>query len=230
MNNPYPMEQDIIDIITLTDAKRLSKMSEAKATSYMKTVYVGLRVDVDGCVANAVASEIGYNNTSAYKLMSRWKEMVEAGDPSVKALVAAYRKYIKGGRKPVIERPAKTISDEERVRRAFGFDFTDKDRANMRAAVRESIRFMEKYGKGVNPRMHGEYYSPGTSPDAEEAKKQWIHQEQATLYCGCSLDILNKAAQQEEIQRRLYKRSGSRNFYEFLVNDLDKFIVKNHLL
>lgn len=52
----------------------------------------------------------------------------------------------------------------------------------------------------------------------------------AALYCGCKEEVINIAGQNGIIERRVYRRNANRNYYEYKVDDLDRFIRDNHLL
>lgn len=113
----------------------------------------------------------------------------------------------------------------------LGFFITPEDEMRERAVIRSSILFFQTYGKGVQPRMHGEYYTPGTRRvEEKEDSKKWLPLDTAALYCGCKAEIISKAGQDGVIERRVYKRNANRNYYEYNVADLDKFIRDNHLL
>lgn len=128
--------------------------------------------------------------------------------------------------------PVSTSTGSKRKGRyVLGFFITPEDEMRERAAIRSSILFFQTYGKGAKPRMNGEYYTPGThQTKGNEDSKKWLPLDTAALYCGCKAEIISKAGQDGVIERRVYKRNANRNYYEYNVADLDKFIRDNHLL
>ena len=116
----------------------------------------------------------------------------------------------------------------EKVAKIHGFVFTPEEEAMARAAVREAVRFMQHFGKGVRPRLHGEYYSPGTAPRYQE-EEGWLRQETAALYCGIAATELDRAARRGSIDRRVYARRASRCYYEYRIADLDTYINRHGL-
>lgn len=127
--------------------------------------------------------------------------------------------------------PIATAPSKPRVKKVLGFIITPEDEMRERAAKRAAILFMQSYGKGRQPRIHGEYYTPGTNPnDRAGDESKWLPLDTAALYCGCKAEVINIAGQEGIIERRVYKRNSNRNYYEYKVADLDRFIRANHLI
>lgn len=254
------MEQVIIDIIDKKAAKQYNKLTPTKRKAYRAMLYAGAQITMNGCSVRDIAAEIGYSESGTSKLAQKWIELMRQGDVTVNLIIAAIQKLPKSKRfqhgkentphvkltptvvaeEPKDEAPqptpaqASTPTSTESKRKGkyvLGFFITPEDEMRERAAIRSSILFFQTYGKGVQPRMHGEYYTPGTRrvEDKEDSKK-WLPLDTAALYCGCKAEIISKAGQNGVIERRVYKRNANRNYYEYNVADLDKFIRDNHLL
>lgn len=247
------METTILNIINDKAKNQIARMSESKAKSYRAMLYAGVRVTLDDATLKQVAKEIGYSSISAIsKLIHKWNDKVTEGDVTIHRIVTAYNKQLnrkhRTPRKISLEtedvedaftqialqelerelhRPKK--EDKPKGRYCLGFWLTPEDEMRERAAKRDTILFMQKYGKGRQPRMHGEFYTPGTNETPQDSS-EWLPLETAALYCGCKADIIEKAGQNEEIARRVYKKNKSRNYYEYLVTDLDAFIKRNGLI
>lgn len=250
------MEQKIVDIIEDKAKAQLARMSETKAKSYKAMLYAGVRVTLDEVTLKQVAKEIGYSSISAIsKLVHRWNEKVTEGDVAIHRIVSAYNKLqkrkLRTPKKITLQtedvskeddvfaeielaeakRILSTPKDKPKGRWCLGFWITPEDEMRERAAKRASMLFFQKYGQGRQPRTHGEFYTPGSNPEDRQAdKSKWMPLETAAMYCGCNASVIEKAGQNEEISRRVYKRNKSRNYYEYLVSDLDVFIKKNGLL
>lgn len=251
------MEQKIINIINDKAKSQLGKLSKTKQTSYRAMVYAGVRVTLDEATLKDVAEELSYSIGGVAKLVNKWNVKVISGDVTIHRIVVAYNNLMnKKHRSPktitINDVDGKVIvSDDESDRKeiyqkgkqatnahkpkgkwVLGFFITPEEEMHERAAIRSAILFMQKYGKGREPRMNGEYYTPGDNPEEQKAIKEseWLPLETAARYCGCNESVIEKAAQNEDITRRIYKKSKSRNYYEYLVSDLDNFIVRNGLV
>lgn len=228
------MKEVTLAVIQAKSGKYLARVSETKSKTMRLTFYVGLRVSVDGCRVSAVADEIGYSHHGADRLLEKWRQMVEDGNVTAHLLASAYSK-IPEKKRPVAEKrePTPTETNAEstvvkpkprRVKKCLGFEITREDESRFRASIRSAILFMQDYGKGESVRTHGEYYAPGTNPETEGENGKWLAQDTAALYCGCSISRLTKAAQNGDVQRRVYKKRGKIYYYEYLITDLDKYI------
>lgn len=252
------MEQVITDIIDKKAAKQFNKLTPTKRKAYRAMLYAGAQITMNGYSVRDIAAEIGYLESGTSKLAQKWIELMRQGDVTVNLIIAAIQKLPKNKRfqhgkeiaphvkltptvvaeEPKDETPrpipAQTPAPTENKRKGkyvLGFFITPEDEMRERAAIRSSILFFQTYGKGAKPRMHGEYYTPGThqAKDSEDSKK-WLPLDTAALYCGCKAEIISKAGQNGVIERRVYKRNANRNYYEYNIADLDKFIRDNHLL
>ncbi len=118
------------------------------------------------------------------------------------------------------------VKSKRKVHRCLGFEFTEEEWERMRQAERDSILFMNKFGKGRPARVNGEYYTPGQNP----ADGQWLPTRMAALYVGCSIYDLHDFHKEGLVERRLLSKQGSRNYYEFKVSSLDGLteIIKNN--
>lgn len=107
----------------------------------------------------------------------------------------------------------------------LGFWISEEDERREREAIRSSILFMAKFGAGRPPRMNGEYFTPGCNPaESKLDNRQFLPLTSAAHYCGCPKNIIEEAARKGIIERRAYKHSDTRTFYEYLIDDLDRFI------
>lgn len=249
------MEQKIVNIIEDKAGKQLVRMSETKAKSYKAMLYAGVRVTLDEVTLKQVAKEIGYSSISAIsKLIHKWNDKVTEGDVVIHRIVAAYnkihnRKYkipkkialqpeetedakMEAMSEITLEKVEKELhintaeADKPKGRWCLGFWLSKEDDIRERVARRSAILFMQKYGKGRQPRMNGEYYSPGENPNKPSDCAEWLPLDTAAMYCGCKATLIEKAGQNEEIRRRVYKRNKSRNYYEYLISDLDQFMKR----
>lgn len=248
------MEQTIIDIIDKKAQRQYRRLTETRRKAYRAMLYAGAQITINGCSVREIAPEIEYSESGTSKLVQKWIQLMQDGDITVNLIIKAIHKLPKNKRfqhkytsipkeapltppskpvkvevpkpVPVIVRPAKP-----RVKNVLGFRITPEDEMRERAAIRSSILFFQKYGKGREPRLNGEYYTPGTNPDEivkDEGK--WLPLDTAALYCGCKEEVINAAGQNGIIERRVYRRKANRNYYEYKVDDLDRFIRDNHLL
>ena len=251
------MEKVIIDIIDKKAVRQYARLIPTKRKAYRAMLYAGAQITLNGCTVREIAPEIGYSESGTSKLAQRWIELMREGDVTVNLIISAIHKLPANKRfqhgktskpnpKPKAQStPKRETHDPElipeplpklkavqpKVKKVLGFIITPEDELRERAAKRAAILFMQSYGKGRQPRMHGEYYTPGTNPNNDrESKKKWLPLETAALYCGCKAEYINNAGQCGIIERRVYKRNASRNYYEYNVADLDKFIRDNHLL
>lgn len=252
------MEQVIIDIIDKKAAKQYNKLTPTKRKAYRAMLYAGAQITINGYSVRDVATEIGYSESGTSKLAQKWIELMRQGDVTVNLIIAAIQKLPKSKRfqhgkhdaltvkltptivpeshkeetpRPTPAQTSTPIESKRKGKYVLGFFITPEDEMRERAAIRSSILFFQTYGKGAKPRMNGEYYTPGTHQmkDSEDSKK-WLPLETAAMYCGCKAELISKAGQNGVIERRVYKRNASRNYYEYNIADLDKFIRDNHLL
>lgn len=253
------MEESITNIITQKAGSKIAKMTETKAKQYTVMAYAGLRSSFYNCKLDELAEETGYTVSGLSKLIHKWNTLMQEGDVTAHIITRAYDVFLKKhphhkkeNIKPVPEFTNTATAEEEtpqkqalhmpkvcqkpQNKKILGFIITPEDEMRERAAKRAAIRFFQTYGKGRQPRMNGEYFAPGTNPkDKPKDNSIWLTLEDAARYCGCKAEFIEKAGQREEIKRRVYNRriyseSSSRCYYEYLIDDLDRFIVKNGLL
>lgn len=245
------MEQDIIDIIDQKASRMYCRMTKTKRVAFRNMLYAGVQVTIGKKELKEVAEQIGYSETGTYKLVNKYIQLVGKGDVTANLIATAVTKLIKKKQRqnslapsakmdtskseikndvPIVTEMPKIVKRKPKKSVAFGFIFTPEDERRERAAIRSSILFFQKYGQGRPPRMNGEYYTPGTNPDdVKEEESKWLPLDTAALYCGCNEKIISLAGQNGFIERRLYKKNGHNNYYEYKVSDLDKFILENHL-
>lgn len=247
------MEQTIIDIIDKKALRQYKRLTETRRKAYRAMLYAGAQITLNGCSVKEIAQEIEYSESGTSKLVHKWIQLMQEGDITVNLIIKAIHKLPKNKRfqhknasilmempvkpskpvnvevpkpVPVVVRPARP-----RVKNVLGFLITPEDEMRERAAIRSSILFFQKYGKGREPRMNGEYFTPGTNPDEiVKDDSKWLPLDSAALYCGCKEEVINAAGQNGIIERRVYRRNANRNYYEYKVDDLDRFIRDNHLL
>lgn len=248
------MKQEIIDIINDKAARKLAFMIESKAKSYRAMIYAGIRVAIDGVTLKQVTEEIGYSSISAIsKLVGKWNTKIAEGDIIVHRIVVAYNKLLNRKHRPQrnilldseekgaarkhdasitknLKRSKLIKKTKPKGRWCLGFWISEDDERFERKVKREAILFMQKYGAGRQPRMNGEYYPPGCNPkELDNDNSEWLPLKTAALYCGCSESKIEHAGQIEEIAKRAYKKNKGRNYYEYLISDLNEYI-KNHKL
>lgn len=247
------MEKTIIDIIDKKAQRQYRGMTETKRKAYRAMLYAGTQITQNGCSVRDIAPEIGYSESGTSKLVQKWIQLMQGGDVTVNLIINAVQKIPMSRRiahkqnpvkesepitpsKPVqieIPKPMPTITRPTRtkVKNVLGFLITPEDEMRERAAIRSSILFFQSYGKGKEPRMNGEYYTPGTNPDdAPKDDSKWLPLDTAALYCGCKEEVINRAGQNGIIARRVYRSTSNRKYYEYKIDDLDQFIRDNHLL
>lgn len=247
------MEKTIIDIIDKKAQRQYNRMTGIKRKAYRAMLYAGVQITLNGYSVREIAPEIDYSESGTTKLVQKWIQLMQGGDVTVNLIINAVQKIPMSRRlahkqtpvkesepitpstpvqveipkpMPAITRPTKT-----KVKNVLGFLITPEDEMRKRAAIRSSILFFQSYGKGKEPRMNGEYYTPGTNPDeVVKDEGKWLPLDTAALYCGCKEEVINIAGQNGIIERRVYRRNANRNYYEYKVDDLDRFIRDNHLL
>lgn len=247
------MEKTIIDIIDKKAQRQYRGMTETKRKAYRAMLYAGTQITENGCSVRDIAPEIGYSESGTSKLVQKWIELMEKGDITVNLIITAIHKLPRNKRfqlksvekvedapkKPIVavkEEPQiveKVIvkPSKPRVKKVLGFLITPEDEMRERAAIRASILYFQNYGKGREPRLNGEYYTPGTNPDdAPKDDSKWLPLDTAALYCGCKEEVINRAGQNGIIARRVYRSTSNRKYYEYKIDDLDQFIRDNHLL
>lgn len=247
------MEKTIIDIIDKKARRQYRGMTETRKKAYRAMLYAGAQITLNGYSVREIAPEIDYSESGTSKLVQKWIQLMQGGDITVNLIINAVHKIPMSRRfahkqttvresEPIT--PSKTVQAEipkpmpaiarptkKKVKNVLGFLITPEDEMREKAAIRSSILFFQKYGKGREPRLHGEYYTPGTNPDeATKDEDKWLPLDTAALYCGCTEEVINFAGQNGIIERRVYRRNANRNFYEYKVDDLDRFIRDNHLL
>lgn len=247
------MEKTIIDIIDKKAQRQYNRMTGIKRKAYRAMLYAGVQITLNGYSVREIAPEIDYSESGTTKLVQKWIQLMQGGDVTVNLIINAVQKIPMSRRlahkqppvkesepitpsKPVpVENPkpmpAITRPTRTKVKNVLGFLITPEDEMRERAAIRSSILFFQSYGKGKEPRMNGEYYTPGTNPDeVVKDEGKWLPLDTAALYCGCKEEVINIAGQNGIIERRVYRRNANRNYYEYKVDDLDRFIRDNHLL
>lgn len=248
------MEKTIIDIIDKKAIRQYRGMTDTKKKAYRAMLYAGTQVTLNGYSVREVATEIGYSESGTAKLVQKWIELMKNGDITVNLITTAINRLSKSKRfhhseqvsshttptTPTIQ-PKETIisiatkdstpKSNGKGKNVLGFIITPEDERRERAAIRASILFFQSYGKGRQPRMNGEYYTPGTSPDVLDADDgKWLPLDTAALYCGCKEEIISVAGKNGSIERRVYRRNSNRNYYEYKLEDLDRFIRDNRVL
>lgn len=243
----------IIDIIDKKAQRQYNRMTGIKRKAYRAMLYAGVQITLNGYSVREIAPEIDYSESGTTKLVQKWIQLMQGGDVTVNLIINAVKKIPMSRRiahkqttvkesapitpsmpvqvenpkpMPVIPRPTRP-----KVKNVLGFLITTEDEMRERAVIRSSILFVQKYGKGREPRLHGEYFTPGANPDeAIKDEGKWLPLDTAALYCGCKEEVINIAGQNGIIERRVYRRNANRNYYEYKVDDLDRFIRDNNLL
>ncbi len=248
------MEEAIITVIDKKAAKHYQRLNPTKLKAYRAMLYTGVQITLNGRSVRETAPEIQYSESGTSKLVQKWIELMREGDVTVNLIIAAINRLPKSVRfKPhtetitpkvdlcdavsqdvapqdILKSQIKAVKDKPAYKNVLGFIITPEDEMRERAAKRAAILFFQDYGKGRQPRMNGEYFTPGTHDNIVKDKEKWLPLETAAMYCGCSTKLINTAAQCDMIERRVYKHNASRNYYEYKVSDLDRFIRDNNLM
>lgn len=232
------MEQTIIDIIDKLAYRQYKRLPETKRNAYRAMLYAGAQILLNRCTIKEIATEIGYSESGATKFAQKWLQLMQSGDVTVNLIASAIKKKSKDKRYQHKFTPFKESAlfsgakpAKPKTKKVLGFIISPEDEIQGMSAIRSSILFFQKYGRGKKPRLHGQYYTPGTNPDElVKDESKWLPLDTAALYCGCKEEAINAAGQNGIIERRVYKRSANRNYYEYKVVDLDRFIRDNHLL
>lgn len=240
------MEQAIIDIIDSKAAKQYEQLPPIKRMSYRAMLYAGAQVNVFGHTMVQTAAELGHSKGSVSHLVQKWIDLMREGDLTVNRIITAFHKLYpqtislhKREMEKMQEKQARAELREEeykstlkelsqipvKPRKVLGFIISPEDERKAVSAINASIAFFQTYGKGCQPRMNGEYYTPGTRPAYnDEDKSKWLPLEAAALYCGCKPETIRAAGLNGTIDRRLYKRNSKRCYYEYSLVDLDEYI------
>lgn len=241
------MEKVIIDIIDKRAERQYSKLTPTKRKVYRAMLYAGTQITMNSRTVRDISAEIGYSEDETSKLAQKWIELMRDGDVTINLIIAAVGKLLNSKR---LQRKKKSMPDSTEApisdkiqkssptttiptrknKKVLGFVITPEDEMRKRAIIRASILFFQNYGKGSRPRMHGEYYTPGTHKTKnDENNNKWLPLDTAAIYCGCKTEVISQAGQNGVIERRAYKRNANRNYYEYNIADLDRFIRDNHL-
>lgn len=227
--------EEIYNIIDKKAAYDLAKCSIRRRKVYRDMLYAGVQVTLNGRTLDEVASEIGYSKDYTSHLVQNWRRMVEAGDVTANLIIAAvnrlpkykrfrldngYSRREKTERSPVTH----SVLDKFKTINVLGFRITPEDNRRARAAVRDAILFFDKFGKGSKDA------SGAVASVTDGTKTKWLPLETAAIYCGCTVDEVKRAGESEIIECRIYRRSRSHCYYEYKLEDLDKFIQEHNLI
>lgn len=224
------MKNELCELIKDKAARSRALLSSAKWRTLACSLYAGPRVLIDGISIKAAAREMGYSPTGVAKMVRKWQELKAVRDKEVLAIEKAYSRMV--GKLPAPPPPELVPLPSNPRLQLFGFAFTQDDEERMAKAMRGADNFMEKYGKGQQPRLHGEYYAPNpASPNALYPSERWLTEQSAALYCGCSVAELAQAAKEGIVERRIYRRvhfykRSDQLYYEYKVESLDLFNAK----
>lgn len=186
----------------------------------------GLRVaglDYDG-----ISEYLDGGQAAVRRAIAQWEALSSEKSPLVAHVRKWSKAYSKGKRGEgciTIEIDGSTMRFREPLRadqrRHLGFVTTIEDEERAYRVMNAAVSYMRKFGVGDQPRMEGEYYTPGTMTEAME---RWLPQESAALYCGSHVNAIVNAAREGVIRRRPYAHTAGRVLYEYPVSDLDKYI------
>lgn len=122
----------------------------------------------------------------------------------------------------IISDPTKRVA----ASRSFGFDFSDAEERMYRRAINEANEFMHKSYSGIPARIHGEYFTPGENPSEKEALRVWVSKETALLYTHMKSRSFTVFCDDYNIKKRVYKRVGSKAYYEYDLDSINKAMKK----
>lgn len=103
----------------------------------------------------------------------------------------------------------------------LGFVFTPEELEREEAVKRSAVDFFKTYGQGAKPRMNGEYYTPGTSPEDLERTKIWVSRDTAVRMMG-GINRLRHYATKGKVERR--KMLSNYRVYEYVYQDIVKVL------
>lgn len=95
------------------------------------------------------------------------------------------------------------------LKAAFNFNYTPEQETRAAQSIKSAQEFMKIYGAGRLPRMHGEYYAPGTAP----TDGKWLPARAAMEFLGLTSSAFVKIA--SSLERRLYRSKNGRNYFEY---------------
>lgn len=103
----------------------------------------------------------------------------------------------------------------------LGFEFSEEDMKQAEMAERSAEAYMERLcAEGRPARLQGEFYTPGTSPEAYRGA--WLPLDDAALFSKMTTRMILSLVKKGQIRRREYLRKGKRVYYEYSVDDLMK--------
>lgn len=228
------INQEVSELIESKLHSHLEKLTATRARSLRLMLYCGLRVTIEGETVTNTASELECSISYVTKLTQQFVQRLADGDVTVNLVVNAFRKMLAKNRTTQPRKKSASKPDSRKLYASAGSEagipckaittYTAQEEADIRHAIRESIKFMAKYGKGTAPRMNGEYYTP--APD-NGIKETWLPLNHAALYCGTSPDVIKEAGVNGILSRRIYRKCNGHVFYEYLLSDLDDFTGVN---
>lgn len=109
------------------------------------------------------------------------------------------------------------------LKTAFNFSYSKAEREAYKRALIESNKFMEKFCEGRQPRLNGEYYTPGTAPSCRD--ERWLAATGAMDFLGLAPNVFLTIAR--KLERRVYHRDRSHIYYEYSVRGLEAWLGSN---
>lgn len=245
------MDIKISAIVEIITKEWLKQKSPSKRIAYRKVIYTGLSMDKPDMTLKKVGDELSMSVSGVSKLHQRWLTgkdsnpiyleaiKLNVGKPTarlskkMKEIASTLPKEVLPKEEPInvaIQEVMDNTPDPKRiVARSFGFEWTAEDMAKYHNAIRSAKLFWKKYDTiGRKPRMSGEYYAPGTNPHEQNDGKTWMSGSSASAYTGMSEQFLSEMAICGRIERREYRRSANRVYYEYNLDDLDKLMASPH--
>ena len=244
------MDLKINAIVEIITEEWLKTKTPSKRNGYRKVVYIGLSMAKPGMTLKTVANDLDMSVSGVSKIHQRWESGKNTNPvfiEAIKLFKSEHNRKISKKMKELapsipkddIEKVEIPASDEKTIKeiinpdpkrivaRSFGFEWTAEDMAKYHAAIRSAELWWKKYDTiGRKPRRDGDYYAPGTNPNIDN--KEWVSSSSAVQYTGLSEQHLTELANKGLIERREYRRSANRSYYEYNLADLDKILSSPH--
>lgn len=214
------MDSKILDIITKVAKSELVKHTEEKRKRLLRIYYAGIVSHFFDAKLAGLAIDTGLSISGAKKLIIKFDAMLKDGDIACNMLMLEFMQQQGLDYMPV----RRSIKRKPTQKISLGFKFSEEDELNMIHAIRQSILFMNDYGKGEHPIVNGGYFRPAQKPDKRSGR--WLTIDAASWYSGIDKNVIIGKAKDGSITRRVYKVINGRTYYEYSVEDLDKLFVK----
>lgn len=218
------MNQTTLDFIENSIGQYINRLSASARKSFILMAYVGLCVIHEKHSVNEVAREMGIPKERLQRILGRFETKFREGDAILVNLIRDYEG--RNAPKPKLKTNTRKVKTIDKTY-CMGFVFTEEENTMAKAAIKDANRFMATYGRGQRPRLNGEYYAPGTNV-VDNGK--WLLENDACLFCGCTLKRLETASERGKVEKRLFRKYKGKAQYEYSLSSLEKFIKSAKLI